>query len=765
MRIRFGGRPPPSRTQFSRVPLGGGGFVCDLRISSDGLTRVHKTDVSIGYIWKNPNDLSATDATGTDAAFQWVPLQTETSMAGDAIFIPGDYGKGFNCHDVLFAPSDPTVVYFLGPGDGTNSNGYLWKSTNRGNTFTKKAVSGLLGPKDDPTRYWGPKAGVDPNNSNNVLWTISWGSDAGKIYRTTDGGDNISATSFPASGTLVDGKTPPTSICWSPVTSGLVFAFRYGTGLYKSTDSGSNWSAVSGGPTTCRRLHVDKYDQVWVTAVTGASGNLYRLNDDGTTWVNLTGAVTYQWANIATNPLSASKAANQVTVQSDGGAIDHSYDNGATWTGAYASTAIRVATDIPWLADTWEDYMTAANIVYDTQVVSGFSRGRLWFAEGIGVWHTHPRTDNGQPTYTELTRGNDELIPGTVMKLPGASRKCIAAFHDRGVFALDGVNYPASQLYDRNVNLRHNFHGADYAGLAPDEFAVSLKREGYDIQALKSTDGGATYSLTTDPYAGTGYSPNQVMAVGVSASGVANMVVAGQTGAPPRYTTNGGTSWTDCTMSGATYLGTGTIRCVGDKNTAGTFYLFDAVSGGGLWRSTNNGATFTQLRPESDFPLLNGAQSGFISVPGQGDDMFRCFGFNTDAGASRVGGSISPVNTPPAGTRYDGMLQFTTDGWASAPIDLSDNWLECYAVGVGKEKPGSAYPTIFIAGQKVGDTSQGIYRCTDFNPASPTAATFDLLPGPYGTFDAIRFIHGDMEVYGDVWLGMSSTGLIRGRLV
>jgi xyloglucan-specific exo-beta-1,4-glucanase len=758
-------------TQFSRVPLGGGGFVTEMRISDDGLTRIIKTDVSIGaYIWKNPDDLTATDATGSHADFQWYPLVTETSLAGDSIFIPGNYGHGFACHDALFAPSDPTLIYYLGPGLSGADN-YLFKSTDRGLTFTRKAFAGdSLGPQEDNTRMWGPKAAVDPNDADNVLWgTLAW-ADAGKIYRTTDGGETAALTSFPASGTVAGAY--PTAIAFSPVTSGLVYAFRYGTGLYKSTNSGTDWTQVTGGPTTCTRMHVDQFGQVWITELNVTAG-LHRLEDDGSTWTAVTGAAGFSWRAVATNPLSASKAANQVSVISDGGGLNTSYNNGTDWTGTYGSSPLRVATDITWLADTNENYMTAGNLVYDTQSVSGFARGRLWFVQGIGAWYGHPLTDNAQPTWTELTRGNDELIPEQVFKLPGASRKCIIGCHDRGAFALDGVNYPAAQLYDNSVNLRHVFGGADWAGQAPDEFAINFTAHQNDPapltqQLFVSTDGGATGAVTAEhPYVGTDYESANVSSrgsVGVSASGVANMVIAGSGGATPRYTIDSGATWSDCTMSGATYVGTSVTRMTGNKNTAGVFYLFDTVeTTGGFWRSTDNGETFTRLKTWAQLPPGSGTNGSLISVPGQGDDLFISFGWGSPVGGSAWTGSGShPLN--PSGTTLDTMLRFSHDG-GSSWTDMSDNWLECHSVGVGKEKPGSSYPTVFVTGQKVGDTKQGVYRSTDFDPLDPAAATFDLLPGPYGTYDSMRFVAGDMEVYGDVWIGLGATGLIKGRLV
>src|SRR5258708_1389644 len=53
--------------KFSRVKIGGGGYVVDIDISTDGLTRLVRTDVYGGYIW-NAETLS------------WDQLVTSTSM-------------------------------------------------------------------------------------------------------------------------------------------------------------------------------------------------------------------------------------------------------------------------------------------------------------------------------------------------------------------------------------------------------------------------------------------------------------------------------------------------------------------------------------------------------------------------------------------------------------------------------------------------------------------------------------------------------------
>jgi hypothetical protein len=760
MRIRFGGRPPPTITQFSQVPLGGGGFVTDLRMSADGLTRVHATDVSPGgYVWKNPDNLDATDATGTHADFRWVPFFNEISMAGenttgsgDAVL--GNWGNGYGCHDITFAPSDPTIIYMIAPGlEG--SVAYIWKSTDRGKTVTRMGLAGAagsrFGPQADNTRMWGPKSDVNPNDADHIMYTVTYGTDAGALMESTDGGATASVVStFPESTGTYD-EICATAVHWDPSTSGVVYAFSQNAGLYKSTDSGATWTLATGSPTTCRRLHVDQFGQVWVTTITGAE-NVWRL--DGATWTNMstTGGLTY--ANIASNPLSASKVDNQITVQHDGGLFNTSFDNGATWSGFYggAGGPIRVAPELLWMADANENYMTAGNIIYDTQAVSGFSRGRMWSVEGIGVWYTHPPTDDARPTFTELTRGNEELICVQVIKPRGAGRPVFAMFHDRAIFALDGTNFPTAQLVGRDEGLQHCFapYSGDYAGQAPDEaaFTTHSPHAYYYV-----TDGGAGGYATVVETSAIAFDANEVNPnIAVSAGGISNMVVSsGSSTGVTKYTTDSGATWSTPTYSGGTPGAA--VRPLSDKVTSGKFWLTDSTNG--IWVSTDSGATFTKVRG-----IITDQQSGkFKARPDAADELWFAYKQATTGGVFREAGLLHPYLST---GDYGPLIQRSVDGgltWS----DLGLGWVEVHDLGFGKAAPGQSFPTLYVVGARLGDTP-GVYRSTD------TAVTWTRLDGPYseyptGVYDAMISITGDMDVYGDVWIGMGSTGVIKGRLV
>jgi len=66
-------------TEFAAVKIGGGGYVVDMDISSDGLTRLVRTDVYGGYIWNT-------------ATANWDQLINSASMPA-AEAVPGNNGS------------------------------------------------------------------------------------------------------------------------------------------------------------------------------------------------------------------------------------------------------------------------------------------------------------------------------------------------------------------------------------------------------------------------------------------------------------------------------------------------------------------------------------------------------------------------------------------------------------------------------------------------------------------------------------------------
>ncbi|HEV2557951.1 MAG TPA: hypothetical protein VGU45_04935, partial [Microvirga sp.] len=132
-------------------------------------------------------------------------------------------------------------------------------------------------------------------------------------------------------------------------------------------------------------------------------------------------------------------------------------------------------------------------------------------------------------------------------------------------------------------------------------------------------------------------------------------------------------------------------------------------------------------------------------------------GQSSNLGVVRPSGNISPYQ--PNGDN-PAIIRRSTDGGATWTDMGGSGWTEMHALGFGKAAPGQSFPALYALGARTGDTPS-VYRSINM------ASSWTKLPGPYteyptGNYDALRFIDGDMDTYGDVWIGTRATGVIKG---
>ena len=133
-------------------------------------------------------------------------------------------------------------------------DGYVFTSTNKGTTWTQTSFAQVSRrvPNDSLRRY-GQKMAVDPNNPNIVYV----GTPQNGLWVTTNGGQNWSEGQRDSGQRIQNGRYPGiTGILFDPAIGGVVngvtqtiFASSYGNGVYESTNGGSTWTKLSGGPT------------------------------------------------------------------------------------------------------------------------------------------------------------------------------------------------------------------------------------------------------------------------------------------------------------------------------------------------------------------------------------------------------------------------------------------------------------------------------------------------------------------------------------
>jgi photosystem II stability/assembly factor-like uncharacterized protein len=712
-------------TKFSRVKIGGGGYVVDIETSPDGLTRLIRTDVHGGYIW---NDKTAS----------WDQLVTSTSMPRTEAVL-GNGGSGSGVYALGVAPSLSSRLYMVYPGI-TDLPSTVYRSDNRGATWTKTNLQPVTMTVQAPGRIFGPKMAIDPLNPD----VVYLGDTAGKIHFTLDGGSKwgeISTSAVPA------GAEPAIVFDRTSGTTGgrtnTIFVATGANGVYRSANSGLTWARTAGGPNSVRRLSGAFNGRVYATDNDRASAqNAWTYSAD--VWARMSPFSSGQgngWHSIAVEPQNT----KHVVLGMEAGNIDSSFDAGVTWVGHYANASDRVAADVPWLTWTHEHWMSNGNMEFDP-----VAPNKLYFAEGIGLWHTSPRSNAGRPTWTSETAGIEELIVNDLIIPPGGAP--LVAVQDRGVFRIsDPEVYPTDHGPARDVPIRHGW-AVDYASSEP-AFTAGIFNGGGADKSGYSHDGG----LKWVPFGSNApASPPGNLGGSIAVSTPKNMVWAPANNGRPFYTLDGGIAWVLCDFP-ADLPTSGELGWsfsmyqnrhifVADRVLPNTFYAYNYGPEGspgvaGTYKSVDSGRNWTKVGAGFGVPGSMGTSARLASVPGHAGHLFFAIG-TTSATQSH------PYNVPLKRSMNGGVT------WN----DVS-NTQEAWAVGFGQPAPGQLYPALYMAGYANGDPSPGIYRSDD-NCVTWTKLT----SSPAGSLDLIRAVTGDMKVYGSVYLGSAGSGAVYGLL-
>ncbi len=229
--------------------MGAGGFVGMLQLHSDG-TIISRNDTTPGHIW--------------------MPETSTTIGYWRSLFIPG---LTYPDSDYVYR-NTARRTYEVCFGDASNSDillacsgGFVWKSTNRGYTWTKLAgYKGGVIQDDEHTTLWNenvrigyPHMRVSPTDPNNI--GVCPVSGDGLMY-SLDGG-----TTWQTNASV---PTPTGSAGGSIhfVSDTEVWVVVRGTVAMRSTTGvGGTFSTVAGGPTIA-------------ASIDSGGGNVYFVGDD-----------------------------------------------------------------------------------------------------------------------------------------------------------------------------------------------------------------------------------------------------------------------------------------------------------------------------------------------------------------------------------------------------------------------------------------------------------------------------------------------------
>ncbi len=690
--------PAPAAT-WKPLDIGAGGYLTGIDIAPDG-TMVVRTDTYGAYIWN-----------GTE----WQQLVTSTSMP--AAFVATGNAQGV--YEIEIAPSDSSILYMM-------YEGYVFRSDNKGATWTQTSFSRVTENPNDPYRMNGQKMAVDPNNSN----VVYVGTPQNGLFVTTDGGATWqSVTGLPVSLKDTNGAYPGITGLEFVPSSGVsdgktntIFASSYGNGVYESTNGGASWSQLSGGPSDVEY------------AAVSSTGIYYAVGDNNTSlWHYTNGAWTELLSNanvggngihtVAVDPFNP----DHIVVSTPSGNLDQSLDGGATWSGIDWNNTLS-ATDVPWLAGTGQ-YMSIGGTAFDPLVP-----GKLWTSSGVGVWNTTlPQSFKTHITWNSQSSGIEQLVANEIIVPPGGNP--VVASWDRSFFSVADPNTPATTYGVSGQKAFAAGWSIDYASSNP-TFLVGIADWWGVEESGYSTDGGQNWQVfpTEPPFAG------QTIGGTIAASSATDIVWAPADGIAPYYTLNGGVTWNPVVLPGvsnwsnfdyAYYLDKRTVTA--DRVLPNTFYMYYVGStnaSDGVYKSTDGGATWTEVF-SGQISANSGGNSKIESVPGEAGNLFFTGGHQSGPQPSS-----------------EGFYQSTNGGatWTAVP-----NVTEVSCFGFGASATPGGYPSIYIVGYV-----SGVYGVWQSNDDAQSWA--QIGPWPEGSLDTITTITGDPNIYGQVYVGFAGSG-------
>lgn len=428
----------------------------------------------------------------------------------------------------------------------SNSDGGIFKSTDRADNWTNIStglgirqfyriacsqtdVNVITGGAQDngsvarkPAGNWvdwlgadGMEGLVSPTNPNNL-----WGtSQNGSIYRSTNGGNSYSGLTRPSAGNWV------TPLAIHPTNQATLYGGW--TGFYKSTNSGTSWTLLSGTTITAALddIAIAPSDTNYIYASRGST--LYVSTNAGSTWTTITAPGTISDICVhRTIPnkiyITTTAGSNNVYVSTNAGASFTSISAGlpavaarsiAIENNAVQGLYVGMNTGVYYKNDTmsaWANYSGNLPVVAVNELEIQYSGSKLRVATyGRGVWEAplfvagalpvrwlaftaekttagnllNWRVDGQTPrTLFEVQRSGNGLDFSALQTIPASGT---SAYRFTDAQPLPGINYyrikekeDGREYYSRIISIR-NDHVNRFVEIAPNPVTNGLLRFGF----------------------------------------------------------------------------------------------------------------------------------------------------------------------------------------------------------------------------------------------------------------------------------------------
>ena len=352
----------------------------------------------------------------------------------------------------------PTGELYLGCDGGiykSNDNGTHWQDISRGLGITQYYKFGnstdkvIAGAQDNGTTFhhlgvdslqkWQEVFGGDGGDCaivNNTTWYYSI--QGGKIYKTTDGGNNHGLIFDSSNSAIASGDGAPFISPIALANDGTLYVGGY-TNLYKTVNGGTSWSNVTTTITNLNNvfnkinvLELAPFNNqhLYISHEYNGTNSIYVSKNSGSTWSNLTGnwdSGNYLSDIAIASPISGTNERIWVSFSSNPNMnsqrVYYSSNGGSTWTNI---SGVNTNNGLP-------------NLPVNTLAVHEDASGgaHIYAGTEVGVYYTNDvlmACSSPKWIHYSQTNGNNRLPNVIVSELEIVGNKLRAATYGRGVW-------------------------------------------------------------------------------------------------------------------------------------------------------------------------------------------------------------------------------------------------------------------------------------------------------------------------------------------
>ena len=621
---------------------------------------------------------------------------------------------------LAFGEKDPNRLYMLvGTSYLSGGRTALFRSDDYGSTFTRTELPDFRVDGNGMGRGNGERLAVDPKNSDIVYAGFM---SSGGMIKSTDGGatytildlgtDTLTSNQNGICSIVIDPNSGDDSSC-STIYAAISRKGDYN--IYKSTDAGATWAPVEDAPQgiMVQRMKYNGDGKIVITYADAegpwnnnrSSGGIRMLNMADDTFTDIT-PKKQAYGDVVIDPNNPDRMAacseNIYVPQPTGAFGDEFY---TTTDGGKTWTLLN---DTMTFNANGVDWLSTTSMHWcSSMAIDPNNTDRIMVVSGNGIYACDNIWD-AAPEFYFFAKCVEETVPFELVSIPGGELVTVIGDYD-------GFSQESAEVYGKvHSSIAGSMTGVAVAAANTDVW-VKCGGDNKTNGFWYTLDRGETWEQAKKSPLSTG--PAHGGSVAVSADGSTFYWVP----------ENGGyVFWSDdqgksCNQSEG---GLNAKRLIADQVDPEYVY---AASGSSFYYSSDRGKTFTANKDLSVF-----SSTRPIAVPGvEGKIYFPAMG-----------------------------LQVSTDhGETFTRIDTVSN---CQMVGVGKGKTDDSPRTLFIWGQPTSDQPVGLYWSED------EGATWERINDDAHQFGGTgngKFVYGDMNKYGRVYMSSLGLGVIYGDLI